>query len=145
MGLVATFIGILTLSKREFEEMPSTQPLPWPTSTQEGNDKPSIPHPPSSLQAGRARNHAAPGTEYIDVLQWQPNLDNVDTEIANFRIYRLNTGQRDFLAEVNSKMCEHWVSGITEDITRHYGVTTVARDGRESIPAVVSIDAVVAQ
>lgn len=128
-GLAAIVMGILTFSQRQPGETPMVPPFPAP------------PYPPSDIQAGRARNRALLGTEYIDVLQWQPNPRNVGTEISNFRIYRIENGHQSVLAEVNSTLREHWVRGLKEDITRYYGVTAVARDGSESVPVVVSIQA----
>jgi CubicO group peptidase (beta-lactamase class C family) len=106
-----------------------------------GDGNPPPPYPPSHLQVGRAENRALLETEYIDVLQWQPNPRNVGTEISAYRIYRFENGRRFLLEELASTTYEYWVRGTTDDVTRYYGVTSKAHDGIESVPVVVSIQA----
>ena len=121
---------------------------------------------PLNFTGQKVLNRSLSQAEYINVLSWQPNPDNI--EIANYRIYEVSATQlsenrnllsrtkinillkrmiRSFwentslslLAEVSSNTIEYWHRGIEKNASYNYVIVAVNNSGKEGNPAYVTV------
>jgi len=95
------------------------------------------PKPPINFSGTRVENKAATGSEYIDVLTWDPNPVNTERglNIICYRIYFAGT----FLAEVSGDTFKYEHRNVQKDRKYYYYITAVDEKKRESGKAIVAI------
>lgn len=95
--------------------------------------------PPVDLSVIQIENRSLLLNEHINVLGWNSNPLNNESEITGYRIYRLLEGDLRFLSEVSGEIKEYIHRGIEFGIRYIYGLSSVRYDGLESYPAFVEI------
>jgi len=95
------------------------------------------PEPPLNFSGTRVENKAASGSEYIDVLTWEPNPINAERglNIICYRIYFAGT----FLTEVSGDTFKFEHRHVQKDRKYVYYITAVDEKKRESGKAIVAI------
>ena len=94
-------------------------------------------YPPLNAAGVKKLNRGAISAEYINVLSWQPNSDNVD--IRAYRIYSAEEGTRRLLAEVEASTAEFRQRRVEKDKTYTYGLVAVDKAGREGQEATIVV------
>jgi len=95
--------------------------------------------PPLNLAGIKIQNRSLSQAEYINVLRWQNNPNNVNLNIIKYRIYLIEELSKAQIAELSSNIFEYQHRNIVADKTYTYEVTCVLDDGREGKPARVTI------
>jgi hypothetical protein len=101
------------------------------------------PYPPPGIIGTRVKNRSLLRTEYIDILQWEPNPLNQGENISKYRIYyytdESGTMTKVLLVEVDAGTTGYWCRNAPGDNQRTYGIASVTDDNRESIPAAITV------
>jgi hypothetical protein len=94
--------------------------------------------PPLALSGVKLVNRSVSMKEYIVRLSWQPNPVNIGT--INYRIYRIENGQPQAIADVGVGINEYIIhDDIQKSMGYLFGVTTVNGQGWESDMATVAV------
>lgn len=92
---------------------------------------------PLNFAGQKVLNRSLSQGEYIIVLTWQANPDNVN--ITNYRIYILQGNDRVLLAELDSGTFLYWHRGVEKDKPYTYALVAVGPEGTEGQPAVLVV------
>jgi len=95
------------------------------------------PYSPSGLSVRKVQNRGLVSREYINLVRWEPNVRNEGTNIVKYRIYEAKGESLILRGEVPAGTREFWHRRLNRTEIYHYAVSTVAADGRESLPAYV--------
>ncbi|MFC2158198.1 S8 family serine peptidase [Acidobacteriota bacterium] len=96
-----------------------------------------IVYPPSNLQGEKFLNRSLSQAEYINVITWQANPDNVDVHL--YRVYMVEDGNMTLVKELGKKAVEYIDRNMEKDKLYRYAVVTVNTGLREGDPAYVNI------
>ena len=75
--------------------------------------------------------------EYINVLNWSHNTDNLN--IQNYRIYHLVNGKWQLVDEVNAAIHQLLIRRVSKDNAYTYSIRAVNNEGREGLAAQIEI------
>jgi len=94
--------------------------------------------PPLALTGVKLENRSVSMKEYVVRLRWQSNPKNTGT--INYRIYRIENGQAQAIADVGVGINEYVVhNGIQKSLRYLFGVTAVNSQGWESDMVTVAV------
>jgi hypothetical protein len=94
--------------------------------------------PPLALSGVKLVNRSVSMKEYVVRLNWQPNPVNTGT--ISHRIYRIENGQAQAIADVGAGINEYIVhDGIQKTTGYIFGVTAVNSQGWESDMVTVAV------
>ena len=96
-----------------------------------------IVYPPLKAAGVKMLNRGAISAEYINILSWQPNPDNID--IRACRIYLAEEGTRRLLSELDASTIEYRQRRVEKDKTYTYGLVAVDKAGREGQEATIVV------
>ncbi len=94
-------------------------------------------YPPLNFSGQKTLNRSLSQAEYINVLSWQANPNDLD--VAKFRIFRVEGNDKSLLAEVNGDILEYRQRGVTSDGEYTYTLVAVNHQNRVSDPVSVTI------
>jgi predicted ester cyclase len=94
-------------------------------------------YPPQNVTGEKVLNRSLSQAEYINVLNWAANPNNVD--IVKYRIYQINGENRSVLIELNASIFQYWHRRVEKDEQYSYLICSVDSEDREGSPAQVSI------
>lgn len=94
---------------------------------------------PLNLQVQRVENRSFFLSEYLNILTWQPNPLNQNSEITGYRVYRLNGKNVQLLDTLGSNQFQYSHRNIGSG-SYTYAVTAVDVDGTNGEPAIIKID-----
>lgn len=94
---------------------------------------------PLELRGRRITNRGLFFSEHIIQLNWQPNPENRNTDITQYRIYETTGGSHTYQAEVESITHECLLRSIPDQRSRTYEVVAVSDQNREGAPAAITI------
>jgi len=89
--------------------------------------------PPINFYGEKVFNRSLSQAEYINVLSWEENPRN--GQILMFKIYQLEYGFRNLIAEVGGRVLEFWHRGINGNEEQKYLIVSIDGQNRESYPA----------
>jgi len=95
--------------------------------------------PPLNFSGQKVLNRSLSQAEYINVLSWQGNPNNADLTVIKFRIYQVNFGNRDMIAELNPNVLGYWHRKVDKESQYDYEIAVVLDNGKEGKPATLSI------
>ncbi len=84
---------------------------------------------PLNFRGQKVTNRSLTLAEYINVLKWQVNPDNVN--IMKYRIYQLEGESKTMLTEVNADTFEFWHRKVAKDKSYTYSISAVNGENRE--------------
>jgi len=93
---------------------------------------------PPAASGRKVANRTFSQVEYVNVLTWEPDPANDGLDIVLYRIYLVNDEERSLLAELSAEAREYYHRRAGQAV-RQYAVVAVLSDGRESAPAMVTI------
>jgi len=93
--------------------------------------------PPSNATGERKLNRSVLISEYVDILNWNPNP--VNSDILKYRIYSINGSTKNLLAEVDTGTTQYWCRDAENSPCR-YAIAAVNGAGQEGEPAYVDIN-----
>ncbi len=94
---------------------------------------------PLDLSGRRVENRGLFVREHLIILNWSPNPDNAAVPITAYRVYDTGATPDTFLAEVSAGTFEYMQRAVTDTQSRTYEVVAVDGNGRESVPATVTV------
>lgn len=94
-------------------------------------------YPPLNFTGQKVMNRSLFMTEYINVLHWKVNPNNVN--IAKYRIYLVKGESQDLLVELSTETFEYWQRGVDKDIQYPYAIVAVSDEDIESEPACIIV------
>jgi hypothetical protein len=86
-------------------------------------------HSPLSFTVNQVFNRSLLQGEYINVLSWKANPNNVN--IMKYRIYKVVGQSKSLLVELNADTFEYWHRGVDKDEQYSYALCAVDNKGRE--------------
>jgi hypothetical protein len=92
---------------------------------------------PSNAAGQRVVNRSLSQAQYINVLTFEPNPDNVD--IVNYKIYTVEGGQRTELATLDANTLKYLHRGVSKNKSYTYEVVAMNSEPREGAPAVIIV------
>ena len=92
---------------------------------------------PLGVQGMKIHNRSLSQSEYINILCWSPHPDNID--INSYRIFSIIDSARSLVAEVSPSSREYQHRHVPKNISYIYEIRAVNREGREGLPARVTI------
>jgi hypothetical protein len=90
-----------------------------------------------NLNGTKILNRNLSKAEYINDLKWTANPDNAN--IQKYRIYLVNESNLSLLSEVSGNSFEYLHRKIEKNTSYEYAIVAVNDEGREGIPAYVSV------
>lgn len=93
--------------------------------------------PPLNFTAQKIFNRSLFKAEYINILRWQANPNNVD--IVSYRIYRVIDGSWDLAGEVGAGVFQVWDRNVSPDREYRYALVAVNTQAQESSPVFVTV------
>ena len=96
-----------------------------------------IVYPPSNVQGEKVLNRSLSQGEYINVITWQANPDNVDVHF--YRVYLVVDGNLSLVKELGKNAVEFVDRNMEKDRLYRYAVVTVNTGLREGNPAYIDI------
>jgi len=93
------------------------------------------PYSPSGLSVRKMKIPGPDGREYVNLVRWRPNVRNAGADIVKYRIYQASGESRVLRGDVPAGIRVFGHHGVDPMGIYHYAVSSVAADGRESIPA----------
>jgi CubicO group peptidase (beta-lactamase class C family) len=94
----------------------------------------SPPYSPCGARVVKVENRGLILREHINVITWEDNPRNANTDIAGYRIYRMFAHAASLLGEVDARAFEFWDVNVVKDYSYQYALTAVTDDGTESLP-----------
>ena len=94
-------------------------------------------YPPSNLTGQKVLNRSLSQAEYINVLSWHPNPNNVNT--VKYRLYQIEGESRNLLAELSAKTFHYWHRRVGKDNQYVYEICAVNDEDREGDPSQISV------
>lgn len=94
-------------------------------------------YPPLDFSGQRVLNRSLSQAEYIDVLTWQANPDNVN--IVKYRIYQVDKESQDLLVELNAGTFQYWNRRAEKDKQYTYVLCAVDDEGREGDSSQITV------
>jgi lysophospholipase L1-like esterase len=92
---------------------------------------------PLNFRGERKANRSLSQMEYINVLTWEANPQNIFLE--QYRIYLVEEGNESLLEELGTETHEYWHRRVEKDKVYKYGLTVKDKFGRESEAVYVEI------
>jgi CubicO group peptidase (beta-lactamase class C family) len=100
------------------------------------------PYAPENARGVKRINRSLGQKEYINEITWEPSARNQGIDVLEYRIYKIHSAtKREILTRTDTNTFFYRQRGaeVQEKSEHIYGITTVTRDLRESIPAYVII------
>ncbi|NIM91925.1 MAG: hypothetical protein GTO17_13380 [Candidatus Aminicenantes bacterium] len=94
-------------------------------------------YPPLSCSGQKVLNRSLSQAEYINVLTWEANPNNVN--IVKYRIYQVEGEGQSLLVELNADTFQYWHRNVDKDRQYAYILVAVNDEGREGDPAYISV------
>lgn len=94
-------------------------------------------YPPAAVTGRKVLNRSLSQREYINVINWKANPDNVD--IDRYKIYLMESGSQTLVAELNAQTFEYWDRNVEKEKTDRYKLVAVNSNLREGDPAYFDI------
>ena len=94
---------------------------------------------PLNFQGKKVLNRSLSQAEYINSLSWQPNPKNSELTIIKYKIFLINSGQRNLVAELAAGVTNYLHRNIGKDSENVYEIVAINSDGRESYPDRITI------
>lgn len=94
-------------------------------------------YPPLDFSGQKVLNRSLSQAEYIDVLTWQANPDNVD--IVKYRIYQVENENKNLLVELNANTFGYWHRRVEKDKQYTYTICAVNNEGTEGAHSQVTV------
>jgi len=101
------------------------------------NAGPAQINPPLNLSGKKVLNRAFFYTEYINVLEWEANPDNVN--IVKYRIYEVKNRIEHFLTGVGSNNFKYLHRNLEKEKEYNYAIRAVTADGKEGKAAYITV------
>lgn len=92
---------------------------------------------PNDFSGQKVLNRSLSQAEYINILIWQPNQNNVN--IAKYRIYQVEGETQNQLIELNANTFKYWHRRVEKDKQYTYALVAVNDEGREGDPAYLTV------
>jgi len=92
---------------------------------------------PLNFAGQKVLNRSLAQSEYINVLTWQSNPNNVN--IVKYRIYQLEGNDKSLLVELNTDTLRYWHRRVEKDKRYTYALVAVDGDNIESEPAYITV------
>ena len=89
-------------------------------------------YPPSNFTGQKVLNRSLSQAEYINVLNWQADPNNVN--IVKYRIYQIEGESRNLLAELSANTFNYWHRRVGKDRQYTYTICAVNDEDREGDP-----------
>jgi len=96
-------------------------------------------YPPANFSVNRVQNRSLSQEEYIDLLSWEVNQRNENSNIEKYRIYTINQGKKNKLVDLKSNEFEYKIRFLKKDTAYTYAISSVDSEGREGFLQQVSI------
>lgn len=128
--LEGSYTATVTITSRAAGNSPQTLPVALTLAA------PPI-YAPLNVSGAKVENRSVTQREYIDVLKWAANPLN--RNIAKYRIYRIEDGGENLLAEVGNSTFEYLHRRVEKDRAYKYGIVAVNLKDRAGTPAIISI------
>ena len=94
-------------------------------------------YPPINFQGQKVFNRSLSQAEYINVLTWMANGNNVNT--VKYRIYQVEGENQSLLVELNTNTFDYWHRKVEKDKTYTYAIYAVNDEDREGDPSQISV------
>jgi hypothetical protein len=94
-------------------------------------------HAPLNFSGQKTLNRSLSQAEYINVLSWQSNPNNLD--IAKYRIFLVAGDSQNLLVEVNADTLEYRHKGIMQEGEHTYVLVAVNQENKVSDPVSVTV------
>jgi hypothetical protein len=94
-------------------------------------------YPPLNFTGQKVLNRSLSQAEYINVLSWQSNPDNVN--IMKYRIYMIEGEIKNLLVELNASTSEYWHRRVEKEKLYTYAICAVNDEDRESDPLHITV------
>jgi hypothetical protein len=94
-------------------------------------------YPPSNFTAQKVLNRSLSQAEYINVLSWQADPNNVN--IVKYRIYQIEGESKSLLVELNSNTFHYWHRRVEKDKQYVYSICAVNEEDKESDSADITV------
>jgi uncharacterized delta-60 repeat protein len=95
--------------------------------------------PPLNFTGSRIFNRSLSQAEYIDLLTWEPNPNNNDLNIAKYRVYRIEYGEKNLLAELDANTFKYVARKVWKSIQYTYAIAGVTDKNEEGLPTFVTV------
>lgn len=95
-------------------------------------------YPPLNLSGEKVLNRAFIVSEYINVLRWRANPENVG--VVKYRIFQMDLETQSLVAEVDASTFEYWHRSVEGDRSYTYSLVGVNSEGLEGDPAYVTVN-----
>ncbi len=92
---------------------------------------------PSNAAGEKVLNRSLSQAEYINVITFEPNPDNVD--IVHYKIYTVEGGQRTELVTLDANTFKYLHRGVSKNKSYTYQIVAINNEPREGLPATVVI------
>lgn len=92
---------------------------------------------PSNFTGQKVLNRSLSQAEYINVLTWQANPNNVN--ITQYRIYLVDGESKSLLAELSANTFHYWHRRVERDKKYTYAICAVNDEDREGDPAHITV------
>ncbi len=92
---------------------------------------------PLNFTGKKVLNRSLSQAEYINVLNWQANPNNVN--IVKYRIYILEGVSKNLLVEQDANAFEYWHRDVEKDKQHIYGICAVNDEDREGDPSYATV------
>jgi len=94
-------------------------------------------YPPVNFTGQKVLNRSLSQAEYINVLSWQPDPNNVN--ITKYRIYLVEGESRNVLVELNADTDHYWHRRVEKDKQYHFAICAVNDEDREGDSALITV------
>ena len=94
-------------------------------------------YPPSNTTGQKVLNRSLSQAEYINVLSWQANAENLD--VVKYRIYQVEDGIKNLLIELNAGVFHYWHRRVEKDKRYSYAICAVNDENREGDSVLVTV------
>lgn len=94
-------------------------------------------YPPANITGQKMVNRSLSQDEYINVLSWQANPDNLS--VAKYRIYLVEDGVKNLLVELNADTFFYWHRKVQKDKRYSYALCVVNDKGREGLTTLITV------
>jgi hypothetical protein len=86
-------------------------------------------YPPLNFAGQKVLNRSLSQAEYINVLTWQPEPNNVN--IVKYRIYQIDGDSQNLLVELNAGIFQYWHRRVEKEKEYMYAICALNDEGRE--------------
>lgn len=94
-------------------------------------------YPPANITGKKMVNRSLSQAEYINVLSWQANPDNLN--VAKYRIYLVEDEIKNLLVELNTDTFFYWHRKVEKDKRYSYAICAVNDEGREGLTTLITV------